>query len=85
MEHYIGPKKVNSPFVPLTSRITNEDLCAEEKSLRSAEQRDTQWLNSLTLEWSGFNNHLDKVGGLTPLKASTVYLIGHLIDATPLI
>ena len=83
MEHYIRPKKVNSPFVPLTSRITHEDLCAEEKSLRSAEQRDTQWLNSLTLEWSGFNNHLDKVGGLTPLKASTVYLIGHLIDATP--
>ena len=84
MEHYIGPKKVNPPFVPLTSGIPYEDLCAREKSLRSAEQRDTQWLNSLTMEWSGFNNQLAKEQGLPALKASTVYLIGHLIHAPPL-
>lgn len=53
----------------------------EGVSLKSAEQRDAQWLNTLSMDRSEFNNQLVREQGLSTLKAGTVYLIGHLIHA----
>ena len=83
LHHYTGPKKVDPPVISITSGIPYRDLCAMEQSLKSAQHKDTKWLNTLSMEWSGFNNQLAREEGSSSLKPGTVHLIGHLIDAPP--
>ena len=87
LQHYMGPKKVNPPMIPMTSGVSYADVCAREQSLNAAQLKDTQWLNSLrsdeSMEWYGFNNQLARQEAPSPSKAATVYLFGPLIDAPP--
>ena len=41
LEHYSGPKKVNPPFIAMTSGIPYMYVCAREESREVAEQNDT--------------------------------------------
>ena len=52
----------------------------------AAQERDTQWLNSLNqgqdaIEWNGFNNQLARSHGV--LRPASTYMFGPLIDAPP--
>ena len=89
--HYTGPKKVLPPQVPSSSSncgISFADACAQQTSLMLAQEKDTQWLNSIfhedeAMEWNGFNNQLARNQG--NLKSATTYMFGPLIDAPRLI
>ena len=53
----------------------------------AAQEKDTQWLNSLiqgqpdSMEWNGFNNQLARNQGI--LRPASTYMFGPLIDAPP--
>ena len=86
--HYTGPKKVMPPAVPTRNitRISYTEVCARQASLIAAQERDTEWLNSLSqgqeaMEWNGFNNQLSRNQGIR--KPASVYMFGPLIDAPP--
>jgi len=86
--HYTGPKKVMPPRVPVDKNdgISYTELCARQASLVSAQEKDTQWLNSLSqgedaMEWNGFNNQLSRSEGI--LRPATTYMFGPLLDAPP--
>jgi hypothetical protein len=87
LQHYAGPKKVNPPVIPMNLGISYTDVCTRVKSLADAQNKDTQWLNSLssdtTLEWSGFNKQIAREDTPSSTKPATVYLFGPLIDAPP--
>ena len=88
LQHYTGPKKVIPPSVPADKHtgISYVNVCAQHASLLAAQEKDTQWLNSLSqgqdaMEWNGFNNQLSRNQGA--LKPTTFYMFGPLIDAPP--
>ena len=88
LQHYTGLKKVIPPSVPADKHtgISYVDVCAQHASLLAAQEKDTQWLNSLSqrqdaMEWNGFNNQLSRNQGA--LKPTTFYMFGPLIDAPP--
>ena len=76
--HYTGPKRVSPPVK--TVSITYAEVCAQHSSLVSAQEKDTQWLNSLgqkdAMDWNGFNNE-------QILHPANTYVFGPLIDAPP--
>ena len=87
LQHYPGPKKVNPPVFSLTLGIPESDIVNRHKSLALAQQKDMQWLNSLSsesefMDWHGFNSHMAREQNTSP-KPATVYLLGHLIDSPP--
>ena len=59
--HYTEPRKVSPPAVE-TFSISYTDVCAQNASLEAAQEKNTNWLNSLSqedaMEWNGFNNEL---------------------------
>ena len=86
--HYTGPKKVSPPAASTskTTGISYTDLCTRQASLETAQEKDAQWLNSLSqgqdaMEWNGFNNQLARSQGI--LKPASPYMFGPLIDAPP--
>lgn len=85
--HYTGPKKVIPPAVPTGGTgVSYTDVCAWQSSLVAAQERDTQWLNSLSqgqeaMEWNGFNNQLSRSQDIC--KPASIYMFGPLIDAPP--
>ena len=82
--HYTGPKKVPPPTVKPVS-ISFTEVCAQHSSLTAAQEKDTNWLNSLSqedaMEWNGFNNELSRTKGV--LHPANMYVFGPLIDAPP--
>ena len=88
LKHYAGPKRVNPPQPKRNPHQgpSLEDVFAKEKSLKAAQDKDAEWLNSLmgdkTIEWNGFNTVVARESGLPPHPAS-IYLIGHLLDSPP--
>ena len=85
--HYTGPKKVIPPAMPTrTTGVSYTDVCAQQASLVAAQDKDTQWLNSLiqgedAIEWNGYNNQLAR--NQVELKPASIYMFGPLIDAPP--
>ena len=86
--HYTGPKKVVPPATSIrkTTGISYTEACARQISLEAAQEKDAQWLNSLSqgqdaMEWNGFNNQLTRSQGI--LKPASLYMFGPLIDAPP--
>ena len=85
--HYTGPKKVTHPAVTRQNiGLSFAEVCARRNSLETAQEKDTQWLNSLrqgqdAMEWNGFNNQLSRSLGI--LKPGCIYMFGRLIDAPP--
>ena len=86
--HYTGPKKVMPPALPTsrTAEISFDELCARQASLSVAQEKDAQWLNSLSqeqdaMEWSRFNNNHARTEGV--LKPASTYMFGPSIDAPP--
>ena len=54
------------------------ELCARNTSLMTAQEKDTQWLNSLnkvedSMEWNGFNNKLAMSNGV--LKPVSTFML----------
>ena len=82
--HYTGPRKVSPPTVE-TFSISCIDVCAQNSSLEAAQEKDTNWLNSLSqedaMEWNGFNNELSRKEGV--LHPVNMYVFGPLIDTPP--
>ena len=82
--HYTGSQRVSPPAVKTVSIIYAE-VCAQHSSLVSAQEKDTQWLNSLSqkdaMGWNGFNNELSRTEGV--LHPANTYVFGPLIDAPP--
>jgi len=86
--HYTGPKKVMPTAVP-TRNITGisyTEVCARQASLLAAQEKDMQWLNSLSqgqeaMECNGFNSQLSRNQGIR--KPASAYMFGFLIDAPP--
>ena len=82
--HYTGAKKVIPPEVR-TASISYADVCAQKSSLVTAQEKDTNWLNSLgqedAMEWNGFNNEVSRTEGV--LYPANTYVFGPLIDAPP--
>ena len=88
LHHYPGPKKVNPPAILTTLGIPYTDICNRQRSLESAQKKDTDWLISLFcgtehMDWHGYNNQHTRHQNLSRPKPATVYLLGHLIDSPP--
>ena len=69
-----------------TAEISFDELCARQASLSVAQEKDAQWLNSLSqeqdaMEWSRFNNSHARTEGV--LKPASTYMFGPLIDTPP--
>ena len=87
--HYTGKKHVNPPAVPLvTSGPSYEDVERTTLSLSRAQEKDTQWLNSLfrssePMEWGGFNSQLARQSIGCNKRGPYMYLFGPPINAPP--
>lgn len=90
--HYTGKKKVDPPALPhVTNGPSYEEVTRTQTSLHRAQEKDTQWLNSLfkqspptpPMEWNGFNSQLARQSAETVSKQPSTYLFGPLIDAPP--
>ena len=49
LQHYTGPKNVNTPVVQTTLGIPYADVCARNASLVAAQLKDTRWLNFVVI------------------------------------
>ena len=55
-----------------TTGISYTDVCYRQAGLMAAQEKDKQWLNSLSrgqdgIELKGFNNHLVRSQGIPPI------------------
>ncbi len=86
--HYTGAKKVMPPALPSGKNIGigYNEACARQAGLVAAQEKDMQWLNSLSqgkdaIEWNGSNNQQARSQGV--LRPASTYMFGPLIDAPP--